>query len=47
MVESVKAVKKIAESESWKGYFKGYWGDIANANTDQEIIKYVRNTASR
>jgi hypothetical protein len=46
MVESVRTAKKMVESNSWKGYFNGYWGDLAKANTEEEITQFVRNTAS-
>jgi hypothetical protein len=45
MLSAIKATQKIATSKSWKGYFKGFWGDFAKVKTDTQLIEYVRNNA--
>ncbi|KAI0052405.1 GMC oxidoreductase [Auriscalpium vulgare] len=44
--EAVKAVKKLAAGNSWKGYVVSGYGSFGNATTDAEIEQYVRNNAA-
>jgi choline dehydrogenase-like flavoprotein len=46
MIEAVKAAKRFVSGEAWKGYVLEPFGDFATANTDEEIEKYVRDSAS-
>lgn len=44
-VASVKAAKRFAGANAFKGFVTGPYGDLATANTDAEIEAYVRKTA--
>jgi choline dehydrogenase-like flavoprotein len=46
MVEAVKTAKRFLSGEAWKGYVLEPYGQLATANTDEEIAKYVRDTSS-
>jgi hypothetical protein len=43
MITAIKAARKFVESRSWKGYFNGYWGNVASAKTDAQLVDFVRN----
>jgi len=45
LVEAVKASRRFLSASAWKDYVIGAYGDLANANSDDEIVKYVRNNA--
>jgi choline dehydrogenase len=45
IVKAFQAMVKIVESKSWKGYFQGYLGSLANVKTEKQIINYARQNA--
>jgi len=47
IVAAIKLAKQFVTAEAWKGFVGALWGDLASANTDEEIIQYARNYASR
>ncbi|KAF7431184.1 hypothetical protein PC9H_006905 [Pleurotus ostreatus] len=44
--EAIKAIKRFMSGSAWEDYIDAPYGDFANANTDDEIEAFVRNSAA-
>ena len=42
MVYAIKLVKRFATAKAWKGFVIRPWGPLDMANTDEEIVEYIR-----
>ena len=45
IIAALKAAKRFLTAEAWKGFIGVPWADLASANTDEELVQYVRNNA--
>jgi len=46
IIVALKAAKRFLTAEAWKGFIGVPWADLGSANTDEELVRYVRNHAS-
>lgn len=44
--EAIKAIKRFMSGGAWEDYIDAPYGDFANANTDDEIEAFVRDSAA-
>ena len=46
VVAAVKLAKRFVTAQAWKGFIGTPWEPLASANTDEEIVQYVRDHSS-
>ena len=46
LVEAFKNSKRFLRASAWRNYIIAEFGDLANVNSDDDIVKYVRNHAT-
>lgn len=46
MREAIKSARRFMAAPAWKGYVLEEFGQSAQAQTDEEVEQYARNTAS-
>jgi len=46
VVAAVKLAKRFVTAQAWKGFVSTPWEPLASANTDEEIVQYIRDHSS-
>jgi len=46
VVAAVKLARRFISAQAWKGFVIAPWEPLASANTDEEIVQYVRTYGS-
>ena len=43
VVAAVKLAKRFVTAQAWKGFVSTPWEPLASANTDEEIVQYIKD----